>query len=86
MATQQEKTTTPSDRPSFFGMPGGVRFWSQVGPRFWGGALMGIGAGIFLSMTVMPQSGWWGLISFVVFWMIGLIITNRDINRSKGTQ
>jgi len=47
---------------------------------------MGIGAGIFLSITVMPQSGWWGFISFVVLWMIGLIITNRDVNRSKGTQ
>jgi hypothetical protein len=85
MATQQEKTTTPSDRPSFFGMPSSSRFWLQVGPRFWGGALMGLGWGIFLCVTTMPQSGWgwWGVISFSVLWMIGFIITNRDINRTR---
>jgi hypothetical protein len=80
MATQQEKKTTPSDRPSFFGKSPLVRSWSQMGPRFWGGALMGLGFGTFFGNIALPQSGWWGLLTFLVLWMIGLIITNRAIN------
>jgi hypothetical protein len=85
MDTKQEKTATPSDRPSFLGMPSGLRWWSQVGPRFWGGALMGLGFGTFFGSTALPQ-GWWGVLTFVVLWFIGLIITNRDINAANAVK
>jgi hypothetical protein len=67
-------------------MPSGFRWWSQVGPRFWGGALMGLGFGTFFGSIALPQQGWWGVLIFVVLWFIGLIITNRALNRSEGTQ
>jgi hypothetical protein len=85
MATQQEKPATPSDRPSFFGMPSGGRFWLEVGPRFWGGALMGLGFGTFFGIAV-PQQGWWGILIFVVLWFIGLNITLRDLNAANAVK
>ena len=64
METQPEKTSPASDKPSFFGMPRGMRIWVQAGRKFWAGALFGFLNGIGLGMmfgVAMVQE--WGFIT-----------------------
>jgi hypothetical protein len=64
MATEQQKTSPDSDKPSFLGMPGGVRFWAQAGRRFWIGALFGLLNGLGLGMiTGVAMVQEWGYIT-----------------------
>jgi hypothetical protein len=49
MESQQEKTSTASDKPSFFGPPAQ---WAQFGPMFWGGVVMGLCMGVGLGLLI----------------------------------
>ena len=64
MDTQQQNASSAADKPSFFGMPRGARFWAKVGPRFWTGALFGflngIGFGLITGAAMVQE---WGLIT-----------------------
>jgi ABC-type uncharacterized transport system permease subunit len=59
MQTPQEKVQPDSDKPSFFGMPRGVRFWVEAGRRFWIGALFGflngVGFGLLLGVAMVQE-------------------------------
>ncbi len=59
METKQQTESPVSDRPSFFGMPRGMRFWLQAGPRFWTGAvfglLNGLGFGLITGAALVLQ-------------------------------
>ena len=57
------------------------------GGRFWGGLLVGIGMGqLFVGPAVkdlLPtDSGPWLMITWLVLMSIGVVITNRAVNRS----
>jgi hypothetical protein len=89
MDSQQEKTKPPSDRPSFFGLPAGGRLWSQVGGRFWGGVLSGIGIGylvavvlVDLELTTLQMTPRVAAI-VIAFWLIGQTIAFRAVRRTK---
>jgi hypothetical protein len=77
---------------SFFGVPPGVRLWAQVGPRFWGGMLIGVGFGFFLGANLIKEgviSSWPGTrivgITLVLMW-IGMWIALRSVRRSAQQQ
>ena len=64
MATDQQKTSPDSDKPSFLSMPVMVRFWAQAGRRFWAGALFGLlnglGFGIITGVAMVQE---WGFVT-----------------------
>jgi hypothetical protein len=59
MESHQEKISPRLDKPSFFGMPRGVRFWVEAGRRFWIGALFGflngIGFGLMFGVAMVQE-------------------------------
>ena len=86
MNSQQEKAGPPSDRPSFFGLPAGLRLWSQVGPMFWGGVLCGLGIGLLVAAVLaeleLPRTVWVGVIGIALAGM-GQVIALRAVRRSR---
>ena len=78
-----------SERPSFFGLPPSWRVWSQVGPQFWGGVLIGVGVGFLLAAVLVelevmtlqltPRAA----AIVIAFLLIGQAITLRAFRRSR---
>jgi hypothetical protein len=85
MNSQQEKAGPPSDRPSFFGLPAGLRLWAQVGLTFWGGVLCGLGIGLLVAAVLaeleLQRTVWVGVIGIVLAG-IGQIIALRAVRAS----
>ena len=86
MDTQQEKVSRAPDRPSFFGLPTGWQLWSQVGPRFWGGVLVGFGIGLLMAAVLLElelhRSVWVGVLGIVLAG-VGQIVALRAVRRSR---
>lgn len=92
MDNQQEKAQPQSDRPSFFGLPPHWRVWSQLGGRFWGGVLCGVGIGfcvaaalVELELTTFQLTPRVALI-VMVFGSIGQLIAFRAVGRTKQSE
>jgi hypothetical protein len=87
MDKQLETTDRQPKRRGFFDRPAFVDFWMNVGGRFWGGLLMGIGFGLVIGASMIkdelipPDSGFW-FFTWLVLIFIGSVITNRSVNRS----
>jgi len=89
MAAQQEKPDPPSDRPSFFESPAGWRVWSQVGPKFWAGVLVGVGLGLLLGAALVElelmtlQRKAWVSVTGIVLVALGQTIAWRAVRRGQ---
>lgn len=90
MASQQEKAGTSSQRPSFFGLPAGLRFLSRVGGQFWGGALFGGGLGLLLGYVLVelinpPRNTFqWAIgLPALASFLIGVTIARRAVECSR---
>jgi hypothetical protein len=90
MDKQLETSDRQPKRRGFFDRPAGVDFLMNVGGRFWGGLLIGIGFGLFIGAMLVKDelipldSGLW-VIAWLVLYSIGLVITNRAVRRSAAT-
>jgi hypothetical protein len=90
MDKQSETTDCQPKRRGFFDRPAGVDFWMNVGGRFWGGLLIGIGFGLFIGAMLVKDelvplnSALW-VISWLVLYSIGLAITQRAVRRSASS-
>ncbi len=96
MESRQEKTSSASNKSSFFGLPAG---WSKVGPMFWGGVIFGIGIGVGLGLLIgaelvgkgmiTPQNNGRLVVTALVLQLIGIVsgraIAARAIRRSQHT-
>jgi hypothetical protein len=87
MDTYHEETSPSPHRSSFFGLPAGVRVWSQVGRPFWAGVLMGLGLGFLiaaafveLELITLHRKAWMSLTGAVLVGL-GLVTLPRAANR-----
>lgn len=78
--------TTPSDRPSFFGLPPHWRALGRIGGRYWGGLLAGLGLGLLVARALaeleVPLTAWIGLAAIVLVG-IGQVIAFRSVRRDQ---
>jgi hypothetical protein len=90
MDKQLETIDRQSKQRGFFDRPEFVDFWLNVGGRFWGGLMIGLGFGLFLGATLIKDellptdSGLWYL-AWLVLFLIGFAITHRSVRRSAAT-
>ena len=90
-----DKQLQPPDRQTkrrgFFDRPEFVDFWMSVGGRFWGGLLIGLGFGLWIGASLIKDellpsnSGLW-IGTWLVLYLIGLLITHRSIRRSAAPE
>ena len=89
MESHEPKRSPPSDRPSFFGLPPSLRWWSHAGARFWGGLLLGLGIGLLIGATLVElewmtlQSKAWVCAVGIVVALIGGLIARGAILRNR---
>jgi hypothetical protein len=81
--TQHQETSPSPHRPSFFGLPEGLRVWSKVGRPFWAGVLAGLGIGFLtaaalveLELMTLHRKAWVSLTGAVLVGL-GLAILPR---------
>src|SRR5262245_60999634 len=96
MNSQKENAgAAPPERPSFFSIPPRMRFWGQVGARFWGGVLIGVGVGIFLAGILaefevinLGPDRWTPRVSAIViaFILTGMLVTQRSASPGQQPQ
>jgi hypothetical protein len=92
MHAQQENTSPPSGRPSFFSVPEGVRNWAHVGPRFWAGVLCGFSLGVFAARCLVDlevlttQRNFWIMAPVLVLLWIGMMIAMRAVSRDRKSE
>jgi hypothetical protein len=83
MHKQLETTDPQPKKRGFFDRPASFDFYMNAGGRFWGGLVMGAGAGLFIgALWVRPDSGLWPVGTAGVLWMLGWVITQHAVNRS----
>lgn len=58
MNDSKEISSLQQDRPSFFGRPASFVLWSNLGQKFWGGLLSGIGLGMFVTKFLQDLDMW----------------------------
>jgi hypothetical protein len=67
----------------FFGLPAGLRVWSQLGRKFWAGVLVGLGIGfqiaaVFVELELMgPHRKAWVSLTGVILFGLGLTTLPR---------
>lgn len=92
MGNQPEKAAPSSERPSFFGVPEGVRDWAHVGPRFWAGVLVGISLGLFAAKGLVElellrtQGNFWIMAPILVLLWLGMMLATRAVRRSRQSE
>jgi hypothetical protein len=89
MSSPQEKPGAESERPKFLAVPEHMRIWSQIGPRFWGGVVAGIGFGYFVALILaevesLPilRSRVVGVL-FLLLIPIGVAVARRTVAHSR---
>jgi hypothetical protein len=91
MDKQLETTDRQPKRRGFFDRPASVDFFMNAGGRFFVGLLIGIGFGQFLCASLIkdeliPLNSMFWFITWLVLFFIGLVITDRAVNRSAAPE
>jgi hypothetical protein len=89
-SSQHTNVNATPDRASFFSIPENVRIWARFGATFWGGVLMGIVTGFWLTLFLVEFELvtreriplWLGLPAILVF-ALGLGITTRSVRKRQ---